>query len=243
MNTRNENNLPATIEPIPMPVPRRPGMLPSLPPWAERLNGAVRPELQMTPDQMAFEKTEVLVLPAELMPTEAQRAAMTDHVGSLRSYLQQTADQSVQFEARIATAISKLISVLAGERKSELADEARSEIYLDVLDDMPCWAVEEAVRKWFRHDCGNDERGKPYDYKWAPDPGALFRISFAVAYEVKARIANVQSILDARQYIDCSEQLEKGRDALKGLRIAVDMGIAPSISFDEAAELSKSDEK
>jgi hypothetical protein len=162
-----------------------------------------------------------------------------EHVASLRSYLQQTADQSVEFEVRIATALSKLIAVLAGERRSELADEARSEIYLDALDDIPCWAVEEAVRKWFRHDCGNDERGKPYDYKWAPDPGTLLRVAFAVKYEMEARIQKVQSVLDARQYIDCSAQFEKGRTAYLGLKIAMARGDATALTFDEAVELAE----
>jgi hypothetical protein len=237
MNTPNENNLPATIAPIPMPVPRRPGILPSLPEWAERCSAAVRPELQITPDQTF---ADILVLPEELMLTPAQRTLMMQHIDSLRSYLQQTADNSIEFEARIATAISKLLMVLAGEKKSELAEEARSDIYLDVLDDFPCWAIEEAVRKWFRHDAGNDERGKPYDYKWAPDPGTLRRVAFGVAYEMKTRIKKFQDALDARQYIDCSEQLKRGRAALDGLNIAMASGAAGSLTFDEAVKLAES---
>jgi hypothetical protein len=47
-----------------------------LPQWAERLSGAVRLELQMTPDGKTFEKQEVPVLPQNLMPTEEQRWMM-----------------------------------------------------------------------------------------------------------------------------------------------------------------------
>jgi hypothetical protein len=235
MSTQTEGNLPATIDPIPLPVPRRPGILPSLPEWAERCSVAVRPELQMTADQRAF--AEVLVIPEELMPTPAQRAAMTNHVDSLRSYLQQTAERSVEFEARIATAVSKLLMVLAGEKKSELAEEARSDVYLDVLDDLPCWAVEEAVRKWFRHDCGADEKGNPYDYKWSPDPGALRRIAFIVSFEMKQRIQKMENVLNAQRYIDFSDHFEKGRAALKGLNKAKEEGDASSLTFDEAVKL------
>lgn len=224
------------IDPLPLPVPRRPGILPSLPEWAERCSAAVRPELQMTKDQTAF--AEVLVLPEDLMPTQAQRAAMTEHVDSLRSYLQQTADKSVEFEARIATAVSKLLMVLAGEKKSELAEEARSGVYLDVLDDLPCWAVEEAVRKWFRHDCGNDEKGNSYDYKWTPNPGTLRRIAFIVSFEMKQRIQKIENVLNSQKFVDFSEHFEKGRAALKGLNIAMeDDGDASKLTFEEAANL------
>src|SRR5258708_4068590 len=60
-------------EPIKTPDARRPAMLASLPAWVERLNAAVRLELQMTPDGKSFEKADVLVLPTELMPTTEQR--------------------------------------------------------------------------------------------------------------------------------------------------------------------------
>jgi hypothetical protein len=85
---------------------------------------------------------------------------MTGHRDSLRSYLQDTPAASAAAETRVATAVSKLLTVLAGERRSDLVEEARSDVYLDVLDDVPCWAVESAVRAWFKHDCGTDERGK-----------------------------------------------------------------------------------
>lgn len=224
------------FEPIVAPDPRRPAMLPSLPAWAGRLSGAVRLELQMTPDGLAFERQDVLVLPPELMPTAAQRQAMERHQASLRSFLLDTPAASVTAETRIATAISKLLTVLAGERKSDLVEEARGEVYLDVLDDVPCWAVESAVRRWFKHDCGSDERGRPRDYRWAPDPGTLREIALQEAHGLGERIGKLQRILDAREYVDCSEQLERGNLALRGLSLAMATGDACSITFDQAIE-------
>lgn len=231
----------AVFEPIKTPDARRPAMLASLPAWVERLNVAVRLELQMTPDGKSFEKTDVLVLPTELMPTPEQRQAMTSHQESLRSFLQQTPAVDPSAETRIATAVSKLLTVLAGERKSDLVEEARGEVYLDVLDDVPSWAVEAAVRRWFKHDCGSDERGKPYNYVFAPDPGTLRKIAQEDVHALGARIGKLQRLLDAREYVDCRDAMARGKQAMAGLTIALkagDLEKAAEITFDEALELS-----
>jgi hypothetical protein len=108
---------------------------------------------------------------------------------------------------------------------------------MDVLDDVPCWAVESAVRRWFRHDCGTDERGKPYAYTWAPDPGTLRNIAQEDARALGARIGQVQRILDAREYVDCTAQMQRGRSALIGFNSVLKTeGIqaASKLSFEQA---------
>lgn len=232
----------AIIEPIKLPDPRRPATLPSLPAWAARLNAAVRLELQMTPDGKTFEKNDILVLPPELMPSPDQRQMMMDHRDNLRSSLLDTPAVSVVAETKVATAVSKLLTVLAGERKSDLVEEARSDVYLDVLDDVAWWAVDSAVRAWFKHDCGTDERGRPHDYKWAPDPGTLRKIALTFIYPIGARIGAIQRALDARQYVDCTKQLEAGRAAMLGLNKALktgDLDAAKALTFDAAIDLAK----
>ncbi len=227
----------SVFSPIPAPDPRRPGTLPSLPAWAERLTGAVRIELQRT-ETGSF--ADILTLPAAMIPGEKQRGEMIAHQDSLRSFLRDTPANSAQAETRIATAVSKLLTVLAGERKSDLVEEARSEVYLDVLDDVPCWAVEAAARRWFRHDCGTDERGKAHNYTFPPDPGTLRTIALHDVYALGARIGTVQRILDARAYVDCSAELEQGRLAMKGLALRKAEGrIDDPLSFEEAIELGR----
>lgn len=229
----------ATIEPLLLPDPRRPATLPSLPEWAARLSGAVRLELQLTEDGTRFQNGEVLVLPPAMMPTDEQRKAMTEHRDSLRSYLFDTPANSVLAETRVATVVSKLLAVLAGERKSDLVEEARSDVYLDVLDDVPCWAVESAARAWFKHDAGTDERGKAHDYKWAPDPGTLRQIAMREVYAIGARISTVQRLLDAKPYVDCTKQLEAGRAAMAGLQKALKAGTLTSdLTFDGAIAIA-----
>lgn len=165
---------------------------------------------------------------------------MTEHLDSLRSYLRQTPALDVVAETRTATAVTKLIVVLAGEKKSDLSNDARNEVYLDVLEDVPCWAVEAAVKAWFRHDCGTDERGKPHDYKWAPDPGTLRVIAQQEAYKFSAQMGKLQRVLDAREFIDCSKQLEAGKAALRGLSTAMktgDLDTARTLTFEDAVQL------
>jgi hypothetical protein len=225
------------IEPLALPDPRRPATMPSLPAWAARSSAAVRTELQMTPDGKHFESGEVMVVPVEMLPSPDQRAMLEDHIGSLRSYLRQTAENSVDAETRIASDIAAMLMVLPAARKSELGAEAKADVYLDVLDDVPWWAIKAAIRRWHKHDCGNDERGKPYDYRWAPDPGTLRRIAYGETWPIKERVRLIDRVLSARAYVDCSAQLADGTAAMQGLNIALksgDLDAAKSMTFEQA---------
>jgi hypothetical protein len=231
----------ATIEPIRLPDPHRPGTLPSLPEWAERLKSAVRIELQMTGDKF----TDLMVLPPDLMPSAQQREMLTHHRDSLRSSLLDTPAISIAAETKVATAVTRLRSVLGGARNSELGEEGAAETYLVVLDDVPCWAVEAAAWKWLKHDGGTDERGRQHDYRFAPDPGTLRAIALRIAWEFSARVRAVQRVLDARQFVDCSKQLADGRAAMIGLNKAIKtrgLEAAGSLTFDEAVRFGSSNE-
>lgn len=234
----------ATIEPFRLPDQRRPGILPSLPEWAAHLSGVVRREFQMTTDGMSFE--EVLVLSPNQMPTAKQRRMMMSYLDSLGSLLRDTPAVNADAETKVATTVSKLLTVLASERKSDLGEEARCEVYLDVLDDVPWWAVVWAARAWLKHQCGTDERGRPYDYKWPPDPGTLREIARRLTCEIRARMETIQRVLEAREYVDCTKQLAAGRAALDGLSKAMkagDLDAVRSLTFDRAIRLGSSNKK
>jgi hypothetical protein len=166
---------------------------------------------------------------------------MQEHIDSLSSYLRETPADSDDAETKIASAVTSLLLVLPSARKSELGAEARADVYLDVLDDVPWWAVKAAIKRWHRHDCGKDERGQEYDYRWAPDPGTLRRVAYGETWEVKQRIRELERIMSAREFVDCSKQLELGRAAMKGLEIGLKRGDAGSLSFDQAVELGNAE--
>src|SRR6185437_8078053 len=153
----------AVFEPIPLPDPRQPGTMPSLPAWLTRCSTGVMLELQPT-ETGSFQDIETLT--AGLMPNPEQRKAIQEHIDSLRSYLAETPANSVDAETKTAAEVTKLLLVLPSSRKSELGAEACADVFLDVLDDEPWWAVKAGCRRWYRRDCGNDENGKPYDYRW-----------------------------------------------------------------------------
>lgn len=205
----------AIFEPIPAPDLKRLNSTPQWPGWLVRSSVAVRSELQTNPQTKKF--ADVLVLPAELMPTPAQRCAIENHRDNLRSYLNQTPELDQSAETRTAAAVTKLLLVLPSMKRTDIGEEARSEVYLDVLDDVPCWAVENAVRRWHRHECGVDERGRPYDYKWAPDPGTLRRVAMSARYELLGRIVQLDRVLSCVAYVDCTHELELGKAAMRGL--------------------------
>jgi hypothetical protein len=158
---------------------------------------------------------------------------MADHAESLRSLLKQTPANGDEFEARIAAAATKLFVALGGRERSELSEHGRGVIYLDALDDVCCWAVEEAVRRWFRAEWGTER-----DYRWPPDPATLRFLAREVEFEFKARIRVMDHILTSRKYIDCTKQLEDGRKAWCGLRIAQTDGKLNGLTFRGAIALA-----
>lgn len=226
----------ATIEPIPLPDLRR-LTIPSLPQWLARSSGAVKLELQ--PTEEGFR--DIQTLPAELLPNPTQRQAIEEHLDSLLSYLDQTPGRSDEAEASTAAAVTNLLMVLPSSKKTDVGSEARADVYLDVLDDVPWWAVKAACKRWHRHECGKDERGEPYDYRWVPDPGTLRRIAYGETWQIKERIKDLRRVLDARPYVDCTKQLEDGRAAIRGLNILMKRGEAASATFSEAIALGNAE--
>lgn len=223
------------IEPIPLPNLRRPALIPSLPAWLAHLTAAARPELQL----VGTRYRDVMVVPK--IPNVEQKQAMTDHIASLFALLRQTPASSTEAETKTATAITKILLVLPSVRKTEIGAEVTSEVYLDVLDDVPYWAVESAIRLWHRHECGTDEKGRPHDYKWAPDPGTVRQVALRECQAMENRIKEIEKVLSAREYVDCTADLERGRAAMAGLWDTYGKGAEAlkNLTFDKAVEIGR----
>lgn len=209
--------------------------LPSLPAWLAASLTALETNLQLI--NGAF--MEVQTLSKAMMPTEAQRREIESHILSLRSSLGETAERGEEWAKRTTLAVTKLVTVLAGGNKgSEAASEAKGDAYAEALDDVPCWAVEVVARAWFRGECGMDEKGKFYDYQWPPAPATLRRLAREREWTVKSRIEQLENLLFAREYVDCSSELERGRLAYIGILKAAADGSANQ-NFEGAIELSR----
>lgn len=226
----------AKIEPLALPDPRRPTQMPSLPAWVITRVGAMRSEPQLDHERQTFR--EMTVLPAELVLTLAQQQVIIEHSDALRSWMVQTPQASPEVEVKTLELIAKMLSVLPSQRTSEAGAEMKAEAYLMALDDVPWWAVEGAIRRWYRSECGTDDRGRNYDYHWAPDPAAVRRIAMVEALKVKARIDQIESLLGAGAYVDYSEDFARGRAAVRGLaRARADGTLTNSMTFEQAIAL------
>jgi hypothetical protein len=61
------------------------------------------------------------------------------------------------------------------------------------LNDVPCWAVEETVRKWYR-----GEFDKEYDYSFPPSPAVLRKHAREEQYMVRHRARRLRELLQAQ---------------------------------------------
>jgi hypothetical protein len=89
-----------------------------------------------------------------------------------------------------------MMLALPSSQQNEAGAEATGEAFQAVLDDLPTWAVAAAMRKWYRGECGLNERGE-YDYRWRPAPADLRRIAFIERHAVLGRVRTLQRLLDA----------------------------------------------
>lgn len=200
------------LEPIPLDL-RRPTRTLSLPGWLAARKGALATNLQ----EVEGRYQDVPTLPAGMMLSDGQRDAIQRHLAALGSLLRQTPENDTEYEKATFSAIAKMLLVKPAARTTEEAAEHRQDVFMDVLEDVPCWAVEAAIRHWHRGDCGKDERGKPYNYDFAPEPHALRKLALKEMYLLKQQISALEPILKAIPYVDTSEGLKRGRAAFRGV--------------------------
>lgn len=212
LNLGGRMNALVKLEPILLDL-LRPTRTQSLPAWLGARKGALVVNLQ----EVEGRYQDVPTLPAAMMLSEEQRGAIQRHLDSLGSLLLQTPDKAVEFEKATFGAIAKLLLLKPAARTTEEAVEARQDVFMDVLEDIPFWAVEAAIRKWHRGECGKDERGKPFNYDFAPEPHALRRLAIAETFTVKLRMGELEPILKAVPFVDSSKALERGRAAHRGI--------------------------
>jgi hypothetical protein len=61
-----------------------------------------------------------------------------------------------------------------GAKLDQNSSDAFTEDYLDAIEDLPAWAVREAIRKWNRAESPKLD-GKPHSYDFRPSPPTLRR--------------------------------------------------------------------
>jgi hypothetical protein len=93
--------------------------------------------------------------------------------------------------ARLGLVADLLLAYPIPNATSE-AGRARAKAYLSALDDIPPWAIAEAINRWHRGECGHG-----YNYRWAPAPAELRELSIERLRPAKETIACLGAVLGA----------------------------------------------
>lgn len=185
----------ATIEPIPLPDQQRPARMPSLPEWVGSRLAQAATAVQADPETGKYR--EVLTLPASLMPTETQRKLLEQHVAALSRIYSKTPETDRATEEAMLVILTKMQLALPGQRTSETGAEAKGEAYMAAVEDLPAWAVQEAMRGWYRGTSTQLHPKEPHDFRWAPAPATLRRLAQIEAHKVTGRAIALGKLLDA----------------------------------------------
>lgn len=123
------------------------------------------------------------------------------HVSDLVNVLAMTPVEDERHGELTMVTVTKMMMVLPSREAGDLANEAKGEAYMAALEDVPSWAVQEAMRKWHRGECG-----AKHDYKWQPAPATLRELAMTETYRVKAVRRQLNDLLLAEPLIEYSEE-------------------------------------
>ena len=160
-------------------------------------------------------------LSGQLTLTDEERFCIRRKIAELRAACE--ADDGTENRmARLGLVANLLLASPIPNGTSE-AGRARAEAYLSALDDIPPWAIAKAINLWHRGECGHG-----YDYRWAPVPAELRKLSMEHLRPAKETIAHLEAVLGALSLeramdpapIDPVVKSESGRVVQIGMRRA-----------------------
>lgn len=186
-------------EPILIPDVRRLDRMPSWPAWLASRAGSMKEERQTSVVDGKYRLMPTL--PASLTLSPIERAEIEQHIAALDRLCAQTPAEHPEWEKHTLFTITKLMLALPSIQQNDVAAEATGEAFHAALEDVPHWAVAEAVRHWYRGDCGKTEGGRPYDYHWRPAPAELRRIARSEVWRVRQRAETLRKLLVAEPLI------------------------------------------
>lgn len=89
----------------------------------------------------------------------------------------------------------KLFLAKPSSHMTEIGAASRAESYMMALEDIPAWAISDAIRKWHRGEVSGVSED---DLKWTPDSAVLRRISMDVLSPYRDRITEIERVLAAK---------------------------------------------
>jgi hypothetical protein len=122
--------------------------------------------------------------------TDEQRFCIRRKIAELRAACE--ADDGTENRKGRLGLIANLLLAFPITNGTSEAGRARAEAYLLALDDVPPWAIAEAIKRWHRGECGDG-----YNYRWAPAPAELRALSMERLLPAKETIAHLEAVLGA----------------------------------------------
>lgn len=142
------------------------------------------------------------------MPTQTQIGSISKRGAQLDSALAMTPNDGRQYVEKAAMAIGKMLLTLPSREGGEAAVETKLEAYMAAVDDLPFWAIQDGIRRWYRGDCD-----KKYDCRWQPAPAVLRELAFAEFYRVKSIRRDLAKLLQAEPLIEFDEDHRTAMEA------------------------------
>jgi hypothetical protein len=91
--------------------------------------------------------------------------------------------------------VTKMLMAKASPNVTPEGAAARGESFLIALSDVPAWAVEAAIRAWYRGEVATVEK---QDFKWAPDSSILRRAAQAAVRPYEDLLETLRRVLAAK---------------------------------------------
>lgn len=148
------------------------------------------------------------MLPKSMILGKEQKMLIEQHIAALDHILEMTPERGAAYGEATTITVSKMTMVLAGREAGELAAEAKGEAFIDALEDVPSWAVQEAMRKWHRF-----EYGPKHDYKWQPAPATLRELAMLEVYRAMMVRRRLNDALIAEPLIEFTAEEETAMKA------------------------------
>jgi hypothetical protein len=148
-------------------------------------------------------------LPQDLILSSSERGEVLRHIRELERFtcldeLIVIRETTMSNAAAHATMIAGIL-LKGGKRMDQQSSDQATEDYLDAIEDLPAWAVREAIRKWNRAESVRLD-GKPHDFNWRPEPPTLRRLALYELAGVRGRIFNLQKLLDAVPLVEYTDE-------------------------------------
>jgi hypothetical protein len=156
----------------------------------------------------------VPTLPSNLILNPPERAEIERYIAALQALCEQTPRANADWEAATLVVVTKLMLALPSVHQNEVGAEASGEAFMVALDDIPTWAAAAAAHRWYKGDCGKNEHGQPYDYRWRPAPADLRRIALTAKFRVYGRVTTLRRLLFAEPEVFSEEHCSRMRAKL-----------------------------